>query len=93
MHVEGGNKLLKHAKLFYLSLINPTEMSYRPDRVERKNRRKAILLTTLIYGGLLAFFLVKDDIAWQEYMPEVVLEVMGESTEKPAVAETAEVRP
>lgn len=68
-------------------------MSYRPDRIERKNRRKAIVLTTLIYGGLLAFFLVKDDIAWKEYVPEVVLEVLGEPTEEPAVAETVEVRP
>ncbi len=68
-------------------------MSYRPDRIERKNRRKAIVLTTMIYGGLLAFFLLKDDIAWQDYMPDVVLEVLGEPTEEPAVAETADVRP
>lgn len=68
-------------------------MSYRPDRIERKNRRKAIVLTTMIYGGLLAFFLLKDDIAWQDYMPDVVLEVLGEPVEEPAVAETADVRP
>ena len=68
-------------------------MSYRPDRIERKNRRKAIVLTTMIYGGLLAFFLLKDDIAWQDYMPDVVLEVLGEPTEEPAVAETTDVRP
>ena len=68
-------------------------MSYKPDRIERKNRRKAILLTTLIYGGLIAFFLVKDDIAWQDYLPEVVLEVLGQEPAEPAVAETTEVRP
>ncbi|MEL6972834.1 MAG: hypothetical protein AAFZ63_28770 [Bacteroidota bacterium] len=70
-------------------------MSYKPDRIERKNRRKAILLTTLIYGGLMAFFFVKDDIAWTDYLPEVVLEVLGEEPAKTetAVVETTEVRP
>ncbi|MEL6660419.1 MAG: hypothetical protein AAFP77_07205 [Bacteroidota bacterium] len=68
-------------------------MSYKPDRIERKNRRKAIVLTTLIYGGLMAFFFIKDDIAWKDYMPEVVLEVLGEEPEAEAVAKAPEARP
>lgn len=68
-------------------------MSYKPDRIERKNRRKAILITTLIYGSALAFFVMKDDIAWNDYLPEVVQEIFGTEAEQPSVAETAEVRP
>ena len=70
-------------------------MSYKPDRIERKNRRKAIFFTTLIYGGLMAFFVVKDDIAWKDYLPEVVLEILGEEPDQAeaAVAETTEARP
>ena len=68
-------------------------MSYQADRIERRNRRKAIVITTLLYGGLLTFFLVKDDISWKEYMPAAVLEVLGEEPPATAVVETAEVRP
>lgn len=68
---------------------------YQSDRIERRNRRKAIALTTVIYGGLLAFFLVKDDIAWETYTPNFVLEffdVMPESPTSEAVA-VDEIRP
>lgn len=69
-------------------------MSYQADHIERRNRRKAIILTTLIYGGLMTFFLVKDDIAWKDYLPTVVVEMMGEEAPAAAVAETtADIRP
>ena len=68
-------------------------MSYKADRIERKNRRRAIVITTLIYGGVLAFFVLKDDISWKEYMPAAGLEVLGEEPPATAVVETAEVRP
>ncbi|WP_020537631.1 hypothetical protein [Lewinella cohaerens] len=68
-------------------------MSYQVDRIERRNRRKAIVITTLLYGGLLTFFLVKDDISWSEYLPEVVMEMMGEDTPDEAVAASTEIRP
>lgn len=68
-------------------------MSYKPDRIERKNRRKAIFLTTLIYGSIMAFIVLKDDISWNDYLPEVVQEILGEEQAQPSVAETSEVRP
>lgn len=68
-------------------------MSYQADRIERRNRRKAIVITTLLYGSLLTFFLVKDAISWKKYMPEVVLELIGEEAPATAVAATNEVRP
>ena len=68
-------------------------MSYQADRIERRNRRKAIVITTLLYGGLLTFFLVKDDISWNEYLPEVVLEMVGEEAPAATVATSEEVRP
>jgi hypothetical protein len=71
---------------------NPT-MSYQADRIERRNRRKAIVITTLLYGGLLTFFLVKDDISWSDYLPEVVLEMIGEDTPDATVATSTEIRP
>lgn len=68
-------------------------MSYQVDRIERRNRRKAIVITTLLYGGLLTFFLVKDDVSWSEYLPEVVMEMMGEDTPGETVAASTEIRP
>ncbi len=68
-------------------------MSYQVDRIERRNRRKAIVITTLLYGGLLTFFLVKDDVSWSEYLPEVVMEMMGEDTPDETVAASNEIRP
>jgi hypothetical protein len=69
-------------------------MSYKPDRIERKNRKKAIVLTALIYGGIFAFFLLKDDIPWTDMLPETVAEWIGDQEQAPAVAGTTEeVRP
>ncbi|MGH1435196.1 MAG: hypothetical protein ACRBG0_12120 [Lewinella sp.] len=68
-------------------------MSYQVDRIERRNRRKAIVITTLLYGGLLTFFLVKDDVSWSEYLPEVVMEMMGEDTPDETVAASTEILP
>lgn len=68
-------------------------MSYQSDRIERRNRRKAIVITTLLYGGLLTFFLVKDDIVWSDYLPEVVMEMIGEETPDGTVATSEEIRP
>jgi len=68
-------------------------MSYQADRIERRNRRKAIIITTLLYGGLLTFFLIKDDVSWSEYLPEVVQQMIGEDTPDEAVAASAEIRP
>lgn len=68
-------------------------MSYQTDRIERRNRRKAIVITTLLYGGLLTFFLVKDDISWSKYLPEVVLEMVGEEAPAADVAVSQEIRP
>jgi hypothetical protein len=68
-------------------------MSYQADRIERRNRRKAIVITTLLYGGLLTFFILKDDISWNNYLPEVVLEMIGEAPPEATVAASAEIRP
>jgi len=42
---------------------------YKADRIERKNRRKAILITAFIYLGVTAFFMLKDDVNWKDYWP------------------------
>ena len=68
-------------------------MSYKADRIERRNRRKAIVITTLLYGGLLTFFILKDDISWSEYLPEVVQEMIGDAPPEETVAASAEIRP
>jgi hypothetical protein len=68
---------------------------YHPDRIERRNRRKAIVLTTILYGSLFAFFLLKDDVAWEDYAPDFVLEILGDQASAPAPQAVAveEVRP
>ena len=57
---------------------------YQPDRIERRNHRKAIVLTTIIYTSAFAFFLLKDDVAWENYAPDFVLEILGEEPNAPA---------
>jgi hypothetical protein len=68
---------------------------YHPDRIERRNRRKAIVLTTVIYTSLFAFFLLKDDVAWENYAPDFVVEILGGEPNAPATEAVAseEIRP
>lgn len=77
---------------FLITKLIPT-MSYQTDRIERRNRRKAIVITTLLYGGLLTFFLLKDDVSWEKYLPEVVLEMIGDDPREATVAASTEIRP
>lgn len=67
---------------------------YKADRIERKNRRKAIVITTLLYLGAFSFFIAKDEIDWKTYIPfleDIVKEeVAGDTNE---VAISADVRP
>ena len=52
---------------------------YKVDRKERKNRAKAFVITTIIYLGAVAFFVVKDDVNWEKYIPFLGDEVAQES--------------
>ncbi len=67
---------------------------YKADRIERKNRRKAIVITTLLYLGTFSFFIVKDEIDWKAYIPfleNIVKEDVGGDTNEVAIS--ADVRP
>ena len=48
-------------------------MSYlRPDRIERRSRAKALIITTLLYGGAMVYFFAQDSIQLSDYIPEVL---------------------
>lgn len=64
---------------------------YKVDRKERKNRAKAFVITTIIYLGAVAFFVLKDDVNWGEYIPFLDEAVAQEST--PLQEEVAAIRP
>jgi hypothetical protein len=67
---------------------------YSSDRIERRNRRKAIVITTVLYLGLFSLFLIKDEVAWREYLPAGLVELLGEApTADSAVANTDNIRP
>ncbi|PSR11502.1 MAG: hypothetical protein DA408_10305 [Bacteroidetes bacterium] len=67
---------------------------YSSDRIERRNRRKAIVITTVLYLSLFSLFLIKDEVAWREYLPVGVQALFGEAPNgSPAVANVEEARP
>lgn len=66
--------------------------TYQLRKNERRNRRKAIVLTVLIYAGLTAYFLIGDDIVWQDYLPTALQEMVAD-TPVETVANTDEIRP
>ena len=67
---------------------------YKLDRKERKSRAKAFVITTIIYLGAVAFFVVKDDVNWQKYIPFLEDEAAQEvSAEPQPQGDVAAVRP
>ena len=67
---------------------------YKADRIERKNRRKAIVITAMLYLGGFAFFIMEDDINWKDYIPSFVELATDQSEEdNPEVISATDVRP
>ena len=67
---------------------------YKVDRIERKNRRKAIVITAMLYLGALALWVSNDSETWKEYMPfaEYIFDQKVES-DATVVASVEEIRP
>ncbi len=65
---------------------------YKLDRKERKSRAKAFVITTIIYLGAVAFFVVKDDVNWQKYIPFLGDDV-AQQTATPQQEKVAAIRP
>lgn len=67
---------------------------YKSDRVERKNRRKAVLITAILYLGMFGFFVSKDNETWKEYIlfAENIFD-QNLDEDMPVVVSSEEIRP